>query len=67
MDDPQVAGALGGAKVGAAAGFAGAITVVTGVIPFGFLAVQPGFVFGYWVGIGMGVGAGIGWWWGRQA
>jgi hypothetical protein len=29
--------------------------------------VQPGFVFGYWVGIGMAVGAGIGWWWaGRE-
>ncbi len=65
MDDPQVGGALAGAKYGAAAGLAGA--VVTGLFPLSFSAVQPGFVFGYWVGIGMAVGAGIGWWWAGRA
>ena len=62
MDDPQVASALSGAKYGAAAGFAGATAVVTGVIPLSLFSVQPGFVFGYWIGIGVAIGAGIGWW-----
>jgi hypothetical protein len=61
-DDPQVASALGGAKYGAAAGLAGATAVVAGVIPLSVLSVQPGFVFGYLIGIGMAIGAGIGWW-----
>jgi hypothetical protein len=63
MDDPQVGGALAGAKYGAAAGLAGATAVVTGVLPLGLFSLQPGFVFGYWVGIGMAIGAGVGWWW----
>ena len=62
MDDPQVGGALAGAKYGAAAGLAGATAVVTGLVPLSLLPVQPGFVFGWWVGIGMAIGAGIGWW-----
>ena len=59
MDESQVAGAHRGAKYGAAAGLAGALAVVAGdSFPF----VQPGFVFGYLIGIGMAIGAGIGWW-----
>lgn len=62
MDDPQVASAFGGAKYGAAAGLVAAAIVLNESFPFNFLSVQPGFVFGYWIGIGMAIGAGIGWW-----
>lgn len=60
MDDPQVASAHRGAKYGAVAGFVAAMILVNS--PITFLNIQPGFVFGYWIGIGMAVGAGIGWW-----
>ena len=62
MDDPQVGSALRGAKYGAAAGLCAALLVVNVNFPFSFLGVQPGFVFGYWVGLGLAIGAGIGWW-----
>jgi hypothetical protein len=67
MDDPQVASAFAGAKYGAAAGLAGATGVVSGVLPLSLVHLQPGFVFGYWIGIGMAIGAGIGWWWAGRA
>lgn len=66
MDDPQVASALGGAKVGAAVGLLGAIALESGVVPVS-VPVQPGFVFGYLIGIGLAVGAAVGWWRARQA
>ncbi len=62
MDDPHVAGAHRGAKYGAVAGLVAATIVVSDNFPLSFFPVQPGFVFGYWVGIGLAVGAGIGWW-----
>jgi hypothetical protein len=63
MDDAQVAGAHRGAKYGAAAGLVAAtIAVASDGFPLNVFQVQPGFVYGYWVGIGMAVGAGIGWW-----
>jgi hypothetical protein len=63
MDDPQVAGAHRGARYGAAAGLVSATVVVASdSFPLSLFAVQPGFLYGYWIGIGVAVGAGIGWW-----
>lgn len=62
MDDSQVASAHRGARYGAAAGLGAAAIVVNENFPFSFFSVQPGFVFGYWIGLGMAIGAGIGWW-----
>jgi hypothetical protein len=62
MDDRQVASAHRGAKYGAAVGLGAAVIAVSDGLPFSFLSVPPGFVFGYWIGIGMAIGAGIGWW-----
>jgi hypothetical protein len=62
MDDRQVASAHRGAKYGAAAGLGAAVIAVSDGLPFSFLSVPPGFVFGYWIGIGIAIGAGIGWW-----
>ena len=55
MDDPQVASAFGGAKYGAAAGLVAAAIVVNESFPFSVFPLQPGFVFGYWIGMGMAV------------